>query len=154
MKVGTESHTGRTMWKRSRQEWTCSPTSNSGQTNPKKRAPHSCGKSFLLRKRKMLLNWVLKKVNFDGKRSGEGGINASLFSRKNEGTWSHKISNARLIRKIPSSLAWLEHRTSMKNGRNHWKGRSGPWHGHGAAARHSMGYMPKTKLLPLRSLQL
>lgn len=64
------------------------PISNSGQINPKRGGgvPHSHHKSFLLGKRKMLLNWVLKKVISMARELGKGDIDASLSSGKKEGT--------------------------------------------------------------------
>lgn len=108
---------------------------NSGQNNLQKRVSHSCCKSSLLWKKK-ICSWTgssKNKMTLMARDLGCGRCRCkSLSSGEREGTWSHRVSNVWLVRGTGSSSAWLEHHFH-KNGRNHWKGRLGPWCIHGTA---------------------
>lgn len=147
------------MWKWSRRHSICS-SFKFWPVQPPKGAIHSCRTSFLLeergrkKKKKPLLNSLGPENNMALMEGDVGGRTADAHpsSGKRRHLKPHGTGSTWLIRGTTSSSAWLEH-PSMKSRKNHWKGRLGSWFKQGTA-RHSTGYIPKTKLLPLRSLQL
>lgn len=153
MKVGTESQVGGTMWKGRRWEWMCSLLQILARSIPKKgfSAPVanllSYGKNIGSRtgSSKKWLWWY----GVGGGRRMQTCV--YLRGRKKALKATESAMPGRLEEPEVVQHGWSI--TSMKSGNNYWKGRSGPWCKYGTA-RHWTGYMSKTNLLPLRSLQL
>lgn len=150
MKDGTESQTGRTMQK-GRWEWICSSLQILARSIPKEGFHIPVANLLSYRKKKLALELGLQKNDFGGKGFG-WGVQMQIYLQEERRHLKPRVSNAWLIRGTGSCSAWLEHHFH-KDGINHWKGRLGPRSIHGTA-RYWTGYMPKTKLPPLRSLQL
>lgn len=127
--------------------------SNSGQINHQIKVPRSCCRSFLSQGKRTISSWTgssKKWLWWQGIWTGES--RCKCIFREERGTWSHGVAMPGLSEE-PGVVQDGWSIASMKNGKNHWKGRLRPWYTHGTA-RHWTGYLPKTKWLPLRSLQL
>lgn len=128
--------------------------SNSVQINHQIEVPRSCCTFFLSQGKRTISFWTgssqKKWLQWQGIWTG-GGSRCKCIFREERGTWSRGVAMPGLSEEPVVQDCWSI--TSTKNGKSHWKGRLGPWYTHGTARRWT-GYLPKTKLLPLRSLQL
>ena len=101
-------------------------TSNSGQINHQIEFPTPAAISSLLGEKKLVIELGLQKKKTWKARNLYRGIASASLSSGKRGTWSHGVSNAGL-REEPDVVRTGRSIASTKNGRNHWKGRSGPW---------------------------